>query len=197
MGGKGSGGARVGAGRKRKGQAEGALTGSRRVRARIKQQRGNQTTGNQTEASGAVVQGSGSVANAVAIPEPPGSLTLDELGEWNELAPLAAKAGTLTDETRMALRDLCQARVLKDRLLRAVADQGDLVPGAGIGTVAAHPLITKFTTLLQRVEAGMMRFRLAPMGKSLETGDEKPADPFAEFDAAPSVPLAKNGETVN
>ena len=41
MGGKGSGGHRVGAGRRRKGEVEGALTGSRRTRSRAKQS--NQT----------------------------------------------------------------------------------------------------------------------------------------------------------
>jgi hypothetical protein len=115
------------------------------------------------------------------IPEPPGNLTLDELAEWNDLAPLAQKAGTLTDETRMALRDLCQARVLKDKLLRTLGDHGNVVVNGG-GNLAAHPLLARFTTLLQRVEAGMMRFRLSPMGKEIEPPAAKSADPFAEFD---------------
>ncbi len=118
----------------------------------------------------------------VQIPQPPGSLTLDELAEWNDLAPRAAKAGTLDDSTMLALRDLCQARVLKDRLLRRVADMGDVVLASN-GNLAANPLLARFTTLLQRVEAGMMRFKLAPMGKEIEKPGEKAADPFAAFDS--------------
>ena len=115
-------------------------------------------------------------------------MTLEELAEWNELAPLAAAAGTLTDETQLALRDLCQARVLKDKLLRTVGDQGTVVVASG-GNLAAHPLIGRFTTLLQRVDAGRARFKLAPMGQSLAPEAEKPADPFAAFDgAAPLSP---------
>lgn len=129
----------------------------------------------------------------VQIPEPPGSLTLDELAEWNDLAPRAAKVGTLTDETKLALRDLCQARVLKDRLLRKVSDEGATVLAPN-GNLAAHPLLTRFTTLLQRVEAGMMRFKLSPMGKEIETATEKPADPFSEFDGPSKT---ADGETVN
>lgn len=175
MGGKGSGGKRVGAGRKSQNQATGELKGSRRARARSKAQSNNQNAGNQNEPSAIT-------AAEVQIPAPPGSLTLDELAEWNDLAPRAIKEGTLTDATRLALRDLCQARVLKDRLLRKIGDQGDVVL-ASSGNLAAHPLLTRFTTLFQRVEAGMIRFRLAPMGKDV-TEPEKPQDPFSEFDGA-------------
>lgn len=116
------------------------------------------------------------------IPQPPGSLTLDELAEWNDLAPRAAKEGTLNDSTSMALRDLCQLRVLKDRLLRRIGDEGDVVWGAG-GNRAAHPLLTRITTLSQRIEAAMLRFKLSPIGRELPAGPEKPVDDgFGEFD---------------
>lgn len=193
MGGKGSGGTRVGAGRKRQSQAAGELKGSRRSRARAS---GNQTTAtaaNQTEQPAKAAQQAATGLEGVLIPEPPGSLTLDELAEWNDLAPRAAKVGTLTDETKLALRDLCQARVLKDRLLRKVSDHGEVVLGSN-GNLAAHPLLTRFTTLLQRVEAGMMRFKLAPIGKEIEAPGEKPADPFSEFDGPSKT---ADGETVN
>jgi hypothetical protein len=184
MGGKGSGGNRVGAGRPRKDNKAGDLSGSRRTRARAKKsgnQTGNQTSGNQTETP----QEAASVVEvAVQVPQPPGSLTLDELAEWNDLAPRAFKLGTLTDETALGLRDLCQLRVLKDRILRRVTDQGDTVWGAG-GTMAAHPLLTRITTLSQRVEAGMARYKLLAMGKEIEVAGKKEADPFAEFDDQP------------
>lgn len=194
MGGKGSGGRRVGAGRRRQSDAAGDLTGSRRTRARAKSAApANQTvnqTANQTEAS---LEGP-TPSSGVPIPEPPGNLTLDELAEWNDLAPRAATVGTLTDETKLALRDLCQARVLKDKLLRTVNDQGEVVV-ASTGNLAAHPLLARFTTLFQRVEAGMMRFKLSPMGKEIETSKEAPADPFAEFDAPPAS--TGDDETIN
>lgn len=116
------------------------------------------------------------------IPEPPGDLTLHELAVWNELAPLAEREGTLTDSTRMSLRDLCEAIVLKRRLLRAIGDEGLTVYSLQ-GNKAAHPLLTQFRGLMQRVEAAMLRFRLAPMGKEILQDSAAPAsDPFAEFD---------------
>jgi hypothetical protein len=196
MGGKGSGGLRVGAGRRRKDQASGDVTGSRRTRARAKQPNQttapNQSAGNQTTAPVAAAQ-SPVAAIDVEIPQPPGNLTLDELAEWNDLAPRAAKVGTLTNDTQWALVDLCQARVLKAKLLRDVDRMGNVVSGAG-GQLAANPLLARYTTLLQRVDAGMMRFKLAPMGKEL-TEPEKPADPFAAFDAVPAV--TSDGKTIN
>lgn len=200
MGGKGSGGPRPGAGRKRQSQAKGALTGSRRTRARASKTaapitsnptKGNQNASRNQNTPGVVTQPT--VAIDIEIPQPPGNLTLDELAEWNDLAPRAAKEGTLNESTAYALRDLCQLRVLKDRLLRRVGDDGDVVFGAQ-GQHAAHPLLSRITTLSQRIEAAMVRFKLSPMGKELEGSKEPPADPFAEFDT-PAV--AGDGQTIN
>jgi hypothetical protein len=130
----------------------------------------------------------------VQIPQPPGNLTLDELAEWNDLAPRAAKEGTLNETTTFALRDLCQLRVLKDRLLRRVGDDGDVVWGVG-GSRAAHPLLTRITTLSQRIEAGMLRFKLSPIGKELEGARPAEKDPWAEFDQPGTG--AGTGERVN
>lgn len=178
MGGKGSGGGRPGAGRKPKDASLGALHGSRRTRSRAKRnQSGNQTDNQKTEAG---IEAAAAVPE-VQIPPAPGSLTLDELAVWNELAPLAMKEGTLSVSTYMALRDLCEAIVLKRKLLRAVDDDGVTVIGLQ-GNKAAHPLLTQFRGLMQRVEAGMLRFRLSPMGRELPRADERQADPFDEFD---------------
>ena len=188
MGGKGSGGARVGAGRKPKDTALGALTGSRRVASR---QRRNQTAtepNNQTPAEQSA-DGEGTAPPPPEVPSPPdlpipptpGNLTLDELAVWNELAPIAAREGTLTDTTVVAMRDLCEAIVLKRKLLRTVDTDG-LVVLTRQGTRAAHPLLAQFRGLMQRVEGAMVRFKLAPMGKELGQPTEQPADPFAEFD---------------
>lgn len=197
MGGKGSGGRRVGSGRKPQNQAVGDLKGSRRTRARMRRNQNaanqNARTQNQPNPPAARVPDPSVVASDVQIPPPPGNLTLDELAEWQDLAPRAARQGTLNDSTMLALRDLCQARVLKDRLLRKIGDEGEVVI-ASTGNVAAHPLIARFTTLLQRVEAGMLRFKLSPMGKEMDPAPEKSSanDPFAEFDTD-----AGRSDTVN
>lgn len=197
MGGKGSGGNRVGAGRPRQDRALGELKGSRRTRARVKRQKSNnQTAANQNEqapaAQAAAPAAGEGLPTDVQIPEPPGSLTLDELAVWNELAPMAARVGTLTAETSWALVDLCRARVLETKLFRDIDRIGNLVPGAGAGTVAANPLLARFTTLRQRVENGMMKFKLSPMGKEIASDGKKPADPFAEFDDQPTSDLTVN-----
>lgn len=183
MGGKGSGGKRANAGRRRKSQEEGALTGSRRVLARaqdVNQNTSNQTSRNQNAPTPPPQTPTETLD--VQIPQPPGSLTLDELAEWNDLAPRAAKEGTLSDSTQMSLRDLCRLRVLQDRLVRQLADDGDVVFGAA-GQRAAHPLLTRITTLSQRIDAAMIRFKLAPLGRELPAGPEKPVDDgFGEFD---------------
>ena len=114
---------------------------------------------------------------------------------WNELAPIAFRKGTLTADETIALRDLCGLRVLKARLLRTVSDHGDVVTGAG-GTLVAHPLLTRVTTLSQRIEAGMVRFQLSPQGKAIEAPAAPESDPFSEFDGAPVVGNGKT-ETVN
>lgn len=102
------------------------------------------------------------------------------------------KEGTLTEATYMALRDLCEAIVLKRRLLRAVDDEGVTIITLQ-GHKAAHPLLTQFRGLMQRVEAGMLRFRLSPMGRELpKPPGESPVDAFAEFDD-----IAPAGETAH
>jgi len=178
MGGKGSGGYRVGAGRKRKDLALGELTGSRRTKARAAS--ANQTV-NQSQPAADAPQLPAGAPPPAAVPMAPGYLTLEELAEWQELAPLAVRQGTLTDVEVPALVDLCRERVLLVKLLRAVDRDGFTQVGSG-GTVAANPLIARYTTLQQRVDAGMLRFGLAPAGRETGKTPEQPADPFDQFD---------------
>ena len=186
MGGKGSGGHRVGSGRKPKDSAVGALHGSRRTRARANQTPNQTPNQNQapTEHTAAVA---GEAPRAVAVASriaPPGNLTLEQFAVWNEVAPLAESEGTLTQATALALRDLCEAIVLKRKLLAQAEDDGLVL--SGDSGLRAHPLLPSFRGLMQRVEAGLTRFKLAPMGKELPLQGDKPADPFDEFDAAPA-----------
>ena len=122
MGGKGSGGRRVNAGRRRESEDTKRLRGSRRV---------EKPSGFDSAAAGESNQNATNqkASSQVLIPQPPGNLTLDELAEWNDLAPHAAKAGTFTDDTQWALVDLCQARVLKAKLLRDLDRMGNVVRG--------------------------------------------------------------------
>lgn len=92
----------------------------------------------------------------------------------------------------MAFRQLCGRIVLlrqMEAMIAADGLMGDKVSlqmddsGGGLQSVEkkAHDLLTKCMTLMQRVDQGMIRFRLAPIGKEIAT-PEPVADPFAEFD---------------
>lgn len=181
----GHGGYRVGAGRKRKSPALGALTGSRRTAARAKQAPATNQTANQTASAVqvAAVMPTLDPTLAAKVPAAPGYLTLEELAEWHEIAPLAVQQGTLTAVEIPALVDLCRARVLMVKLLRAAYTDG-LTQITEKGALQAHPSIARYTTLQQRVDAGMLRFGLAPAGKVTGKEPEQPADPFDQFDGA-------------
>lgn len=184
MGGKGSGGARRGAGRKQKSQADGALTGSRRTRARA---RANQNAGNQNRPeTSALSPASAPTPEPVTpgVPLAPDRLTLAELAEWNWLAPLACKAGKLTDIDVPAFVDLCQRRVLYRQLLNGAYEAGLEQVGA-TGAVATHPHVAKLTSLAAKVDALMDKFGLSPTSREAKV--ETPTDPFADFDQAPAT----------
>src|SRR5690348_16167130 len=140
MGGKGSGGLRVGAGRKSKQAALAKLHGSRQRGVQIDRRTG---------------------AVAAAEIQTPDDLPQDQAAVWMALAPLALKARTLVDETAGSFRDLCRVIVMRDRLERQIETDG-LIVAAG-----RHPLLTDLRTYEQRVEAGRQRFLLAPMGKPI------------------------------
>lgn len=108
------------------------------------------------------------VVRLVAAPD-----DLDELERavWNRLAPHAAAAQTLVESTVEAFVMLCRAVVLERELSRKSDERGG----------PSH------RGMIQRVEAGMLRFRLSPMGKPVEQPEEAPADPFAEFDPMDGV----------
>jgi hypothetical protein len=116
---------------------------------------------------------------------------------WDMLAPLALEQRTLTPATAFAMVELCEAIVLKQDIARILEADGLTTvavktrmeqdgSGEQVGEVKAHPLIAKWTALLVRVEAGLTRFRLAPMGKEMPV-PEQPADEWSEFDQPLSV----------
>lgn len=103
---------------------------------------------------------------AVIAPECP--TDLDEVARevWTQLAPHALAARTLTAGMVTAFALLCRSIVLEKRLSLST-DIGQ----------ASH------RGMIQRVEAGLVRFGLAPNGKPI-TPEVQSVDPFAEFEAA-------------
>jgi hypothetical protein len=83
---------------------------------------------------------------------------------WAKLAPHAREKGTLWPETVEAFALFCRAVVLERKLSK----------GRSAGS-------SNHRGMMQRVEAGMLRFGIAPNGKPIV---KKAAivDPFAEFD---------------
>ena len=161
MGGKGSGGRRLGAGRKRKANVLAFAHGSR------------QRAGQAPEAPGA----------GGALVDPPSNITEAELAVWVLHAPDAAKAGTLTAQTaRSFVQLVCAPEVVYNRILATLEKEGwtYLRMGENGAEPKKHPLITDLQNWHRRVDAGHARFCLAPLGKAI-VEPAKPADPFAEF----------------
>ena len=166
MGGKGSGsGIRTGAGRKPKTGLQAFLHGSeQRSQAKKAQQ-----------------------AAFPLLPAPEG-LHAAAKAVWDQYGPLACRQQTLDETTAGAFRDLCVAIVLRDELQVSIARDGltyvkVTIDGAGQEhqEVKANPLLAQLRQMMQRVETGLLRFRLIPNGKPLDRPVTE-EDPFAQFD---------------
>jgi hypothetical protein len=131
------------------------------------------------------------------IMPPPEDLPGDQRAVWLELAPHAAGQRTLTDDMALAFRDLCEAIVLKRRMLATIEEDGltyqrrtvkverddaDVELRTEECEIKAHPLLTHHRGLMQRVEVGLLRFRLSPIGKEVVMDEPRAADEWAEFD---------------
>jgi hypothetical protein len=167
MGGRGSGGPRVGAGRKRKDADAvwlGGNAGKRHGRKKPK------------------------APAPFALLASPDYLTEPERSVWESEASHAAAARTLTPGTAAEFADFCKAVVIERKLLAQIERDGwthlDVtVDGAGTehNTIKKHPLVSDHRQWMQRVEQKRLRFKLSPMGKEIEA-PEKPTDEWAEFD---------------
>ncbi len=159
MGGNGSGGARPNAGRKKKHPAERLLNGT--------------ATSDERE---------------LALRPPPIrrvpkpiDLSSEQRDTWEALAPLAEFERTLTNSTTPAFRQLCELIVQRDELWKQIALEGFVVETM-LGP-NAHPLLVHYRGFTQRIEAGMVRFRLAPFGKALfEIPTKDKGDGFDDLD---------------
>ena len=153
MGGNGSGGARVGAGRKKKKLVD-------RVAA------GTATRAERKEVADVKEASSSETAAARSKSVRPPRMPREQRAIWNRLAPLAIARKTLTPSTVAAFRDLCEAIDVKAKMLKQIEKDGwTYMSPLGM---KAHPLVGPHRGMMQRVEAGFARFKLAPMGKDME-----------------------------
>jgi hypothetical protein len=125
----------------------------------------------------------------------PSDLPAGQSRVWDELAPHAISARTLVPSTVWAFRDLCEAIVLKRDMLALIESEGLTTSslqtrmeqdgsGEQVMTPKAHPLLSRHAALMVRVEAGLTRFKLAPMGREMVEAQPAVVDEWAEF-AAP------------
>lgn len=156
MGGKGSGGTRVGAGRKPKGAVMHAIHGTKGAQAAV--------TAASTAPTAAEMR--------VTAPELPPSVRRI----WDELAGQATAAGTLVPGTMADFVEMCRLRAHTDDLYAAFLKEGY--------TDFGLKLERAYRGSVQRLETKMRAFRLAPIGKELaSTGQEKPKSALEKLQA--------------
>jgi hypothetical protein len=192
MGGKGSGGKRVGAGRKPKTSREHWLTGDagKRGLALVERPPDAAPTPPRRPRKRA-----GKAAPAVEIGpagELPAMLTGAEKRWWRELAPRAVANGTLTADTRPGFVVLCQtaadaAEIRRDIRQRGIVTERKVLVGdtgeQEVITldVKAHPLWPSYRGLKARLEQLMARYGLAATGTAGDGQKPKEDDERAEL----------------
>lgn len=109
----------------------------------------------------------------------PSDLTAEQRAVWDRLAPLALAQRTLTPQTVERFRLLCQAIVMEQAMAAKLLAEGwtytaVTIDGSGQEreTLKAHPLCGPHRGMMQRVESGMVAFRLAPTGRPLADDNE-------------------------
>lgn len=118
----------------------------------------------------------------------PGGLSDGERAAWDELAPKALQRGTLTTETAARFVLFCRAVVMERSMAAKILADGwtyiaVTVDGSGQEreSLKAHPLCGAHRGMMQRVEAGMLAFRLAPVGKVIVAAKEKKQNPLEKL----------------
>lgn len=144
MGGFGSGGKRVGSGRKRKTAAERLIDGNAGRRGRVL-----------AHPSAAAVPSA--PLPAVDETDAPDELAPEERNIWLKLAPYALANKSLTPSTSTAFVMLCKNIALERRFAVSVMDAGG----------------PNHRGMIQRVQADLAAFNLRPFGKA-SSGEEAP-----------------------
>ena len=163
MGGRGSGGRRIGAGRKRRDNVVAFTHGSR------------QRVGPAVEAP----------VGPVDPVDPPPDITPEQLAVWALHAPDAIRAGTLTRQTaRSFVHLVCASEVIYNRIMTTLETDGwTYLKQTEMGTEPkTHPAQNRLEYWYRRIVDGHHEFKLAPFGQTVAE-PAKPADPFAEFEA--------------
>lgn len=104
------------------------------------------------------------VATAPVADVPMPTLPAAEAAVWTQLAPHAMTGRTLTPATAYQFELLCRNVVLEREL-----------------SVGEHRGGANHRGLIQRVDAELARFCLAPMGKATYEAEDKPANPLDRF----------------
>lgn len=116
------------------------------------------------------------VTDTEALPpvDPPDWMELDVRKVWDGLELLARQQRTLSADTAERFALLCRAIVMERKMAAKILEDGltyiaVTVDGAGQERqlLKAHPLCSPQRGMMQRIEAGLTAFRLAPMGKPL------------------------------
>lgn len=152
MGGFGSGGRRPGSGRKRKSKAERALDGNAGHRGRVLPH----------PSAPATKPSKPKPLPELDEAEAPNELSLEARQVYLKLAPHAIAAATLTPATSLGFCLLCENIVLERRFRSSVQEAGS----------ASH------RGLIQRIDAELLRFCLAPIGKALVEENPPAVDPM-------------------
>jgi hypothetical protein len=170
MGGTGSGGARSGAGRKKKPTHLRAIDGGADHR----------TPTSTNDAMPAIAE--------PASIEPPADFARDELIVWNEWAPRAQAERTLTPTTLGSFVQLCQLeadrRELRGRYTaRRSPVTGELLPLLVMGSDDELAIRREHRNLAKDINAKMKDFKLAPFGKEILPSGAGAAedDPLDQF----------------
>lgn len=101
----------------------------------------------------------------VPVQAPP-TLTSEERVIWDWLAPHAVAAGTLTPAGAYGFSLLCRNVVIERELAADPATRGQ----------------SNHRGVVQRIDAELARYMLAPMGKPLVEPAAEPEDEWAQFD---------------
>lgn len=111
--------------------------------------------------------------------EIPGGLLPEVVEVWERLAPFAIRERTLTPQTADRFALLCRAVIRERQMDAKIQDDGftvinittDVASSEQHRQIKPHPLLSAQRGMMQRVEAGLAAFKLAPTGRPIPPTD--------------------------